>query len=112
MCWTDTFWTNPEYRVTVIDADEDDADNTGTLIIALLQKDRRRQGQKLLPIGYAVFQVTVRVRFPCTATYSVLSRGFVFRDAFQCDTGRISSLRYTEGKSMCTVCSFTEVVVR
>jgi len=59
--WTDTFWTNPQYRVTVVDADEGDADNTGTLIVALLQKERRikrTEGCDLLTVGYAIYQVS------------------------------------------------------
>ena len=57
---SDTFWTNPQYRVTVIDADDGDADNTGTLIVALLQKERRlkrTEGCDLLTIGYAIYKV-------------------------------------------------------
>jgi len=61
MFWAETFWTNPQYRVTVVDADEDDDDDTGTLIVALLQKDRRRkrtEGCELLIIGYAIYRVS------------------------------------------------------
>ena len=57
---TDTFWTNPQYRVQVIDPDEDDDDNTGTLIVGLLQKERRKkqkEGLDMLTIGYSVYQV-------------------------------------------------------
>jgi len=67
-CCADTFWTNPQYRVTVVDADEGDADNTGTLIVALLQKERRlkrTEGAELLTMGYAIYKVvmyTVRLR--------------------------------------------------
>jgi len=62
-CTADTFWTNPQYRVTVIDADEGDMDNNGSLIIALLQKERRlrrTEGVELLTIGYAVYKVSGR----------------------------------------------------
>jgi len=65
MLCTDTFWTNPQYRVTVVDADEGDADNTGTLIIALLQKERRlkrTEGVELLTVGYAVYQVSCHLQ--------------------------------------------------
>lgn len=58
--YLDTFWTNPQYRVTVIDADENDDDNTGTLIVALLQKERRKkraEGADLLTMGYTVYQL-------------------------------------------------------
>jgi len=61
ICWADTFWTNPQYHVMVIDADEDDDDDTGTLFVALLQKERhRKNGErlKLLTIGYTVYKVS------------------------------------------------------
>ncbi|KAL7061897.1 hypothetical protein AAHC03_01201 [Spirometra sp. Aus1] len=54
----DTFWTNPQYRVQVQDADENDNEDKGTLIIGLMQKDRRKmrkQGMELLTIGFMVY---------------------------------------------------------
>ena len=45
----------------MIDADEGDADNTGTLIVALLQKERRlkrTEGCELLTMGYAIYKVS------------------------------------------------------
>jgi len=63
VCLTGTFWTNPQYRVTVIDADEGDDDNLGTLIVSLLQKDRRAmrsKGGNFLSIGYAIYKVVCR----------------------------------------------------
>jgi len=62
MLYTGTFWTNPQYRVAVVDADEGDDDNTGTLIVALLQKERRSgggaPGSELLTIGYSIYPVS------------------------------------------------------
>jgi len=58
---SETFWTNPQYCVEIVDFDEGDDDKTGTLIIALMQKERRkkkREGQDLLTIGYSVYKVT------------------------------------------------------
>ena len=54
--WTDTVYTNPQYRVTVVDADEGDTDNTGTLIVALLQKERKNDA--MVKIGYSIYQVS------------------------------------------------------
>nr|CDS34356.1 calpain A [Hymenolepis microstoma] len=54
----DTFWTNPQYKVTVEDADDDDDENLGTLIIGLMQKDRRKmrkEGAEPLTIGFMVY---------------------------------------------------------
>ena len=59
---SDTFWTNPQYRVDVIDPDEDDDDDAGTLIVGLLQKERRKKkqvGLDLLTIGYTVYHVSM-----------------------------------------------------
>ena len=45
----------------MVDADEGDADNTGTLIVALLQKERRlkrTEGAEYLVIGYAIYKVS------------------------------------------------------
>jgi calpain, invertebrate len=59
-----TFWTNPQYQVTVVDPDPDDNDGTGSLIIGLMQKDRRklrRQGLNELTLGYAVYKVCTNI---------------------------------------------------
>lgn len=53
-----TFWTNPQYQVSVVDPDSDDEDGNGSVIIGLMQKDRRkmrREGKHELTIGYAVY---------------------------------------------------------
>jgi calpain len=57
----ETFWTNPQYRVQVIDADDDDEDDEGTLIIGLMQKNRRamrKEGADLLTMGYAIYRAS------------------------------------------------------
>jgi len=72
----DKHWTNPQYRVTVIDGDEGDDDNTGTLIVALLQKqirDRRARDAQLLIIGYAIYRVSIGP----SATEAMISSAFV-----------------------------------
>jgi calpain len=61
---TETFWTNPQYRITVTDPDEDDNDNMGTLIVALMQKERRKkrtEGLDMLTIGYCVYKVSKNI---------------------------------------------------
>ncbi|ESO90128.1 hypothetical protein LOTGIDRAFT_124076 [Lottia gigantea] len=58
--YLDTFWTNPQFRVTLTDPDEDDEDNNCTMIVALLQKDRRKkrkEGLDLLTIGYVIYNL-------------------------------------------------------
>ena len=60
--YTDTFWTNPQYCVEVVDPDEGDDDKTGTVIVALMQKERRKkkhEGLDQLTIGYSIYKVTL-----------------------------------------------------
>ena len=57
----ETFCTNPQYRVKVVDPDLTDNDDTGTILIGVMQKDRRRMKKEgknnMLTIGYAVYKV-------------------------------------------------------
>ncbi|VDP24202.1 unnamed protein product [Echinostoma caproni] len=53
-----TFHMNPQYRVQVIDPDETDDDNTGTIIIGLMQKSRREVFQEHHTIGYSIYRVS------------------------------------------------------
>ena len=56
----DTFHTNPQYGFEVTDADEDDEEEVGTVIIGLMQKDMRKaliSGKHNLTIGYEIYQV-------------------------------------------------------
>lgn len=61
--YLDSFWTNPQYIVTLETPDEGDYDGNCTLIVALLQKNRRsrrNQGMDCLTIGFAIYHVTER----------------------------------------------------
>jgi len=58
--YLETFWTNPQYRVEVVDADDDDDDDKGTIIVGLMQKERRKmrkEGAELLTMGYVIYKV-------------------------------------------------------
>ncbi|XP_032169360.1 calpain-9 [Mustela erminea] len=53
----DTFWTNPQIKLSLTEKDEGQEDCT--FLIALMQKDRRklkRFGADMLTIGYAIYQ--------------------------------------------------------
>nr|XP_021489298.1 calpain-8 isoform X3 [Meriones unguiculatus] len=59
-----TYWTNPQFKIHLDEADEDQEEDTSeprcTVLLGLMQKNRRRQkriGQGLLSIGYAIYQV-------------------------------------------------------
>ncbi|XP_014673714.1 PREDICTED: calpain-B-like [Priapulus caudatus] len=57
----DTFWMNPQFRVSMEDADEDDDEEEKcTCIVALMQKggrNKRKEGMDLRTIGYAVYKL-------------------------------------------------------
>lgn len=58
-----SFWQNPQYHITLVDPDEDDEEGLCTVIIALMQKNRRSQrnvGLDCLTVGYAVYKLTER----------------------------------------------------
>lgn len=58
-----TFWQNPQYVMTLEDPDEDDEDGLCTVIVALMQKNRRSRrnmGIDCLTIGFAVYKVSER----------------------------------------------------
>lgn len=55
----DTFATNPQYRVTLTDPD-DDEDDLCTMLVGCLQKDRRKkrkEGLDMLTIGYCIYKM-------------------------------------------------------
>lgn len=52
-----TFYMNPQFRVQVIDPDETDDDECGTVIIGLMQKGMRERRQDPHVIGYSIFRM-------------------------------------------------------
>ncbi|XP_050616668.1 calpain-8 [Macaca thibetana thibetana] len=59
-----TYWTNPQFKIHLDEVDEDQEESIGepccTVLLGLMQKNRRRRkriGQGMLSIGYAVYQV-------------------------------------------------------
>ncbi|XP_059481918.1 calpain-B isoform X3 [Neocloeon triangulifer] len=56
----ETFWHNPQYIITLEDPDEDDDESMCTVIVALMQKNRRSQrkmGAECLTIGFALYKL-------------------------------------------------------
>ncbi|XP_036811298.1 calpain-3-like isoform X1 [Oncorhynchus mykiss] len=60
--YPDTFWTNPQYRLRLLEEDDDPEDNevACSFVIALMQKNRRKErkmGANLFTIGFAIYEV-------------------------------------------------------
>ncbi|KAF5900262.1 calpain-3-like, partial [Clarias magur] len=61
--YPDTFWTNPQYRLRLTEEDDDEPDHGEkgcTVVLALMQKGRRREsyaGATLHAIGFAIYEV-------------------------------------------------------
>ncbi|XP_050458764.1 calpain-A isoform X4 [Cataglyphis hispanica] len=63
--YLETFWHNPQYRITLEHPDEDD--DKCTVIVALMQKNRRaqkRMGADCLTIGFAIYHLEYPERLP------------------------------------------------
>ncbi|KAL4648407.1 calpain-9 [Arapaima gigas] len=57
--YIDTFWTNPQFKLRLVDPDENDDQDQCSLIIALMQKNRRKlrkEGLDLETIGFAIYE--------------------------------------------------------
>lgn len=61
--YIDSFHRNPQYVMTLEDPDEDDDDGKCTVVVALMQKNRRSRrnvGLDCLTVGFAIYKVTDR----------------------------------------------------
>ncbi|XP_044730408.1 calpain-B-like isoform X3 [Chrysoperla carnea] len=59
--YLETFSHNPQYRITLTEVDDDDDENKCTVIVALMQKNRRalrNRGEDCLTIGFAIYYLS------------------------------------------------------
>ena len=57
-----SFWTNPQFKIHIDEPDDDDEDGNGSIIVGVMQKDRRKArntGGDNHTIGYAVYGVRI-----------------------------------------------------
>lgn len=63
LCPADTFWTNPQFviRLDEEDDDPDDREASCSLLVGLIQKNRRRMrkmGEDMHTVGFAIYEVS------------------------------------------------------
>lgn len=64
-CPTDTFWTNPQFVISLQEEDDDpdDGEEGCSFVVGLIQKNRRKlrkQGEDMHTIGFAIYEVSAR----------------------------------------------------
>ncbi|TDH15551.1 hypothetical protein EPR50_G00010120 [Perca flavescens] len=78
-----TFWINPQYKISLLEEDDDPEDDEAacSFLVALMQKDRRRfrrGGQDTHTIGFAVYQIPEELR-GCPSVH--MKKDFFLRNA-------------------------------
>lgn len=59
LCSADTFWTNPQFVIS-LQEDPADGDDSCSFVVGLIQKNRRKlrqQGEDMHTIGFAIYEV-------------------------------------------------------
>ncbi|XP_072526975.1 calpain-1 catalytic subunit-like [Salminus brasiliensis] len=71
----ETFWINPQYRITLLEEDDDPVDNevACSFLVALMQKDSRRRCNQGQAIGFAIYKV-------CSSQSQRLTKDFLQRN--------------------------------
>ncbi|XP_051946028.1 calpain 1, (mu/I) large subunit a [Xyrauchen texanus] len=110
-----TFWINPQYKITLLEEDDDpdDEEVACSFLVALMQKDRRRHrrhGQDMHTIGFAVYEIpeeyagcqNVHLKKNFFLTHSSCARSETFINLREVST----RLRLPPGEYIIVPCTF------
>uniref|UniRef100_A0A672NCX7 Calpain-3 n=1 Tax=Sinocyclocheilus grahami TaxID=75366 RepID=A0A672NCX7_SINGR len=85
--YPDTFWTNPQYRLRLLEEDDDPEDDevACTFVVALMQKNRRKErklGANLFTIGFSIYEMHgnkqhMQKEFFVSSTSKARSRAYI-----------------------------------
>lgn len=80
----DTFWMNPQFVIKLeeVDDDPDDGEEGCTVIVGLMQKNRRRMrkmGQDMETIGYAIYEVRRHIQEDAVREVGFFLNGLVVK---------------------------------
>uniref|UniRef100_A0A671QYZ1 Calpain-3 n=1 Tax=Sinocyclocheilus anshuiensis TaxID=1608454 RepID=A0A671QYZ1_9TELE len=85
--YPETFWTNPQYRLRLLEEDDDpeDDEEACTFVVALMQKNRRRKrklGANLFTIGFSIYEMHgnkqhMQKEFFMSSTFKARSRAYI-----------------------------------
>uniref|UniRef100_A0A3Q4N6C4 calpain-2 n=1 Tax=Neolamprologus brichardi TaxID=32507 RepID=A0A3Q4N6C4_NEOBR len=94
-----TFWINPQYKLSLLEEDDDPDDEEAacSFLVALMQKDRRRfrrQGQDMHTIGFAIYEV--RGQKGCPSVH--MKKDFFLRQSSCARSETFINLREVSGR--------------
>ncbi|KAI2805674.1 Calpain-1 catalytic subunit [Blomia tropicalis] len=105
-----TFYTNPQYMITLVDHDDEDEDDLCTCVVALMQKNhriKRKMGLDNLTIGFAIYEVkdnalglgvSPRLNYSSVPQVQALSTNFFRYNASVARSATFINLREISGR--------------
>uniref|UniRef100_A0A3Q2WSK4 Calpain 1, (mu/I) large subunit b n=1 Tax=Haplochromis burtoni TaxID=8153 RepID=A0A3Q2WSK4_HAPBU len=95
-----TFWINPQYKISLLEEDDDPEDEEAacSFLVALMQKDRRRyrrQGQDMHTIGFAIYEIPQQHR-GCPSVH--MKKDFFLRQSSCARSETFINLREVSGR--------------
>lgn len=103
-------WTNPQFKVTLSDTDED-ADKMCSFIVQLMQKDRRKikhKGEKLIYIGFLVYRLMQSLPVPLKKDFFETNQSVESSGHFINMRQRIARLSLPPGEYVVVPCTWDQ----